>query len=139
MCMTMQTFSFGERDSCGTESPQAVRLIFLHGDDLEEVGDAEASAHASEAAGGECVVGAGDVVAERLRRIWADEDGAGVADPCEVGFAVDGEVFGGESVGDLVCFVGGASHDCGAVATDGFASGGIGSRPALYLVDNSAS
>jgi hypothetical protein len=68
--------------------------ILLHGDELDEVVDAEAAAHAGHAAGGQRVVGSGDVVAHGLRGPAAYEDRACVPHPIEIAGRVDGEVLG---------------------------------------------
>jgi hypothetical protein len=70
---------------------------------FDEVEYAEAAAHAAVAAGGEDVVGPADIVAHRLRRVMADEDGAGILDPAQIGAGVDRQVLGGEPVGQVAC------------------------------------
>ena len=104
--MAGEAFGFGETHGLRTESLHGCRRVFLHGDELHEVVDAEAAAHAGHAAGGQGVIGAGDVISHGLRGPAADEDGAGVRDPVEVGDGVDGEMLGGEAVGDAARFVG---------------------------------
>jgi len=103
--VAVEAFCFSKNDGGWTESVDARGGVLLHGDDFEEVCDAQPSADRSERTGGQGVIGAGNVVSQRLRGMWADEDRAGVADPGEVGVGVDGEMFGGEAVGDVVGFV----------------------------------
>src|SRR5690554_7721709 len=57
-----------------------------HAGSLLEVIDAQRRREASRAGRGQHVVGACAVVAERLRSIVAEEDGAGVADPVRPAF-----------------------------------------------------
>ena len=97
-----EAFGFGEADGVGGDGGEGVAGVALDGDDFDEVDDGEAAADAAVAAGGQDVVGAGYVVAERLRGVGADEDGAGVLDPADVGAVVDGEVLGGEAVGEAL-------------------------------------
>ncbi len=62
------------------------------------------AADARHGAGGQRVVGAGDVVAHGLRGPAADEDRACIADPVEVAGGVYCEVFRRDAVGDELRF-----------------------------------
>ena len=52
----------------------------------------------------------------------ADEDGAGVFYPAEVGAGVDGEVLGGEAVGELAGFINRFCDEDVALGLDGLHS-----------------
>ena len=68
------------------------------------------------AAGGQRVIGSGDVVAHGLRRPAADEDRAGVPNPFEVAGGVDGQMLGSDAVGEGAGFVRCGCDDDQAVA-----------------------
>ena len=68
----------------GPSTRSALRSILLHGDELDEVVDAQAAAHARHAAGGQRVIGARDVIAHGLRRPAAHEDRTRICDPVEI-------------------------------------------------------
>ena len=81
---------------------------------------------------GQDVVRAGDVVAQRLGRVRAEEGGAGMADGGEMGFRLgehDLQVFGCEAVGQCGGLGPVAHDDDGAVGLPGGAGdGGAGER-----------
>jgi len=95
-----EAFRFGERLDDGSDPAQAGGGEFLHGDDFDEVEDAETATEAGGACGGEDVVSAGSVVSGRLRRVVADEDGAGVAQGGEIA-AGERDVLAGDGVGPV--------------------------------------
>jgi hypothetical protein len=64
--MSRQSLGIGEPNGGRTELLHSGLRIFLNGYELYEVEHAEAAADAREPAGGQRVVGAGDVVAQRL-------------------------------------------------------------------------
>ena len=88
--MPAQAFSLGQSNGCGAKATQPFGLIFLHGYNFQKIHYAEAPAHAREAAGGQRVVWARDVIAEGLRGISAYKDGAGILYPREVFYRVYG-------------------------------------------------
>jgi hypothetical protein len=120
-----EAFGFGEGDGVGADLAERVEGVLLDGDDLDEVEDGEAAADAAIAAGGEDVVGAGDVVAHGLRGVVADEDGAGVLDPAKVGAGVDGEVLRGEAVGEGLGFLRGGGDEDEALSVEGLEGDGV--------------
>ncbi len=123
--MAGETFGIGEQRGLGAENAESLRGILLHGDELDEVVDAEAAADAGHAAGGQGVIGAGDVIAHGLRRPAADEDRARVPDPIEIGGRVHGEVLGSEPVRNRTRLAEVGRDDGEAIAGEGFARYGI--------------
>ena len=84
---------------------------------LHEVEHAEPRGEAGAAGGRQHVVGARHVVADHLRRMRAQEDGAGIADACGELLGVAGgdlEMLGGDAVGKARGLVQGAQQDHGA-------------------------
>ena len=71
---------FAERDGRFAERAQLLGSAFEQRSALHEVEHAQARGEARRAPGRQHVVGAGDVIADRFRRMRADEDGAGVTD-----------------------------------------------------------
>ncbi len=69
----------------------------LHGDDLQEVVDAQPAAKAGGAGSGQNMIRPGGIVPGRLRRIVADENRARTVHPGEI-VIVDREVFGSDAV-----------------------------------------
>ena len=124
--MGAEAFGVGEGSGVGAEGGEAGGGVALDGDDLEEVEDGETAANAAVASGWEDVVGAGDVVAERLRGVRADEDRAGIFDPAEVAALVNGEVLGGEAVGERAGFCNGAGYEDVALGGEGGLGDGAG-------------
>src|ERR1039458_10388212 len=61
--------AFGLGQQCRGRAKYAHSLcrILLHGDELDEIVDAEAAAHSRHSAGGQSVIGAGDVIAHGVR------------------------------------------------------------------------
>ena len=87
----------------GGDVGQRVAVALDHVDDLEVGVDRQAAGVPGGAAGGQHVVGAGQVVAERDRAVGADEDRAGVADlGRDLGrvLGLDLQVLGRPGVGD---------------------------------------
>ena len=107
--------------------------ILLHGDEFDEVVDAESAAHTRHAAGGQRVVGAGDIVAHGLRGPAAHKDRACVLHPVEIACSVYGEVFGCETIGDGARFVYARCNDDQAVAIEGLARNGVVAAAQLRL------
>src|SRR5215472_12533942 len=99
--MACETFCLGEQRRFGSELGNALGGVTLHGDQFYESVDAQPAARASDSEGWQRVIGAGDVVTHRLRCPLPGADGAGVLKPFEVGFRLDGEMFGSEAVRHL--------------------------------------
>ncbi len=72
-----EVFGAGEAFDHGAEAAQAARRGFLHGHGAREVGETETAVGARPAVGGEDVIRAAGVVAERFRRPRAEKNGAG--------------------------------------------------------------
>src|ERR1035437_2068420 len=68
--------AFGFSQQCRGRAKYAHSLcrILLHGDELDEIVDAEAAAHSRHSAAEQGVMGAGDVIAHGLRGPAAHED-----------------------------------------------------------------
>src|SRR6266576_5296602 len=95
--MSLETLDLGQRFHGFSYLVQAVAGKFLDGDELDEVENTEAAAEAGLPGSWQNVVGAGGVIARSLRRVVANEDGAGVSNEREI-FASGRDVLGGESV-----------------------------------------
>src|SRR5438045_2897012 len=65
--MACEALGLGEQCGMWTELRDSFRRIFLHRDELDEIVDAQASAHPRHAAGRQGVVGTRDVIAHGLR------------------------------------------------------------------------
>src|SRR4051812_14781370 len=88
-----EAFGRGERLDDWRDFAEAVARYLLHGDNFHEVERAESTAITRDTASGQGVIRASGVVAERLRGIVTDEDGACRGDVVEV-FARYGDVLG---------------------------------------------
>ena len=117
--VTGQAFGVGKEDCLWSENAQGLLFILLHRDELDEVVDAETAADSRCAAGRQRVIGTGYVIAHRLRRPAANEDGARVDDPAEIGSRVNGEMFWRETIGDGARFFDCGSNDHQAIAIEG--------------------
>ena len=131
-----EAFGFGEQHRFRSEGAERFLIVLLHGDELDEVVDAQAAAHARGAAGGQSVIGAGDVIAHGLRGPAADENGTGVLDPIKIDGGVNGEVFGRETVGDGAGFFDCCGDDDEAVAVDGLTGYGVVAAAESCFGDN---
>src|ERR1035437_4917517 len=58
-----EAFGFSQEGRRRAECAHSLCRILLHGDELYEIVDAEAATHSRHAAGGQSVIGAGDVIA----------------------------------------------------------------------------
>ena len=76
----VEPFGLAERDRRGPERAQLLGPAFEQRGALHEIEHAEARREARRARGRQHVVGAGDVIADRFRRVRAEEDRAGIAD-----------------------------------------------------------
>ena len=76
----VEALGLGQRQRRRAERGQRLRRAGHDRGALQEVGDAEAAREARRARGRQHVVGAGDIVADRLGRVAADEDRAGMRD-----------------------------------------------------------
>ena len=99
--------------------------VFLHGDQLDKVVYAQASANASHSSRGQSVIGSGDVIAHGLRRPAADKHRACILHPIEIGSCIHGEVFGSDAIRDGARFAESGGDDDEAVAREGFAGNRI--------------
>ena len=81
--MGFEAFGSGEFGGDRRETAKARARNFLHADALHEIGDGKAAARAGDAAGGQDVIGAAGVVAERLRAPVAEENASGGVDAIE--------------------------------------------------------
>ncbi len=96
--VTCESLRLGQQHGLRTKLGQRFRGILLHRDELEKIEYAQAPSLRGQAARGQCVIGAGDVIAHRLRRIFSHEDAARIADPLQILRTIDGEVFGREQI-----------------------------------------
>ncbi len=88
--------------AAGASAASALRVELQERRALHEVEHAETRGEACAARRRQHVVGAGDVIADHLRRLRTDEYGAGIADALAHGFGVDGgdlEMLGSDAVG----------------------------------------
>ena len=116
--------SVGERDRRAAPPRRAPPASTRHDVDvLEEVVDPERAGEAGRAVGGQHVVGPGEVVADRRRRVGAAEHGAGVAHERQQRLGVGDEqleVLGGDGVGDVDGLLGSvAQHRVAALGEGG--------------------
>ena len=109
-----QALGIGETDGGRAELLCSLFGVFLNGNELEKSRTlSPPRARARPLVGS---VGWGRRCSRRgLGRPPSDEDRAGVADPGEVCLAVDGEVFGGDAVGQVVGFLQRACDDGEAI------------------------
>lgn len=97
-----QVLGYREGVDAGGEGLEAFLVVFDDFDRLHEGVHAEACGEAGGAAGGQHVVGAGHVVAQRHRGVRTAEDGTGVLDALDDRIGILGlnlKVFGGVGVG----------------------------------------
>ena len=78
--MRVEPFGLGQRDRRRREAPQLLGAELEDRGALHEVEHRQAGREARRARGRQHVVGAADIVADRLRRVAAEEDRAGIAD-----------------------------------------------------------
>src|ERR1035437_9509002 len=69
-----EAFGFGQQCSRRAKYAHSLCRILLYGDELDEIVDAEAAAHSRHSAGGQGVIGAGNVITHGLRGPAAHED-----------------------------------------------------------------
>ena len=115
--MGLQPFGFGHGDYGAGEAPQSFAGELLDGHLAHEAVDVDPAERAGPAAGGQCVVGPGGVVAGAFGRIAPHEDASGGGDaggdvPGPGG--VDDEVLGGIGFGECHCVVIVPEDDCPA-------------------------
>ena len=80
--MGIEPFRLAERHRRGPERAQLIGAAFQDRGALHEVEHAKPGGEPRRARGRQHVVGAADIVADRFRRVGAEEDRAGVADLC---------------------------------------------------------
>ena len=101
--MRFEPLGAGQRHGGGRQRGERLGVELQERRALHEVEHAEAGGEAGAARRRQHVVGAGDVVADHLGRVRAEEDGAGIADALAQGFGIGGgdlEVLGGDAVGE---------------------------------------
>ena len=96
--MRGEALSLGEAFDSLRDVAQAGLRKLLHGDQLQEIEDAEASAKARLTCRGQDVIGAGGVISGSLWGIVTDEDGSGVLNEGNI-VAIDGDVLRREFIG----------------------------------------
>ena len=123
--MTRKPLGLGQGDRRRTQPRQCGRAVFLHGDDLEEVEDAQPAANPGEAASGQGMVRSGDVVPHGLGRVRPDEH--------RVGRSIHAEMLRRQSIGDHPRLLARSGKKDEAMLAQGLPCSGIRLHPRFQL------
>ena len=112
--MGLEPLGLAERDRRSRERAQRLRSAFEDRGAFHEIEHAEAGGESRRSRGRQHVIGAGDVIADRFRRMRADKNRAGIADAAGKLFGIAGDdfqMFGGDGVGERRRFAEIANED----------------------------